>query len=152
MFLDENTKLYLRDITQVYCQSRSNLNQKFYIHSPQELIILLGTSANSILQVVKPLYGVPKTGNHWFATYHNHYTIKLEMTESIYDACLLYRSRPLGIIGLQTDDTLILADKVFAAREEDAIMTANIMTKNRECLTIASPIKFNSMKMSGLLA
>ena len=147
MFLDKNTKIYLRDITQAYCQSRSNLNREFYIRPPQELATMLGISVENVLQVVKPLYGVPEAGNHWFATYHKHHTSNLGMTESTYDACLLFKSEPLGVIGLQTDDTLILADDAFATLEEEAIVAAKIMTKSRECLTTVSPIKFNGMKI-----
>lgn len=66
------------------------------------------------------------------------------MTESTYDSCLLYKSEPLGIIGLETNDTLMLAEGPFAAIEEDAIKTANIMTKERAHLTPETPIKFNS--------
>lgn len=52
-------------------------------------------------------------------------------------------SKPLGIIGLQTDDTLISADKVF---EEDAIVAAKSTTKNCDCLITASPNKFQRHK------
>jgi hypothetical protein len=56
--------LYLRDITQAYVQSRSNLNRDFYVQSLSELIKLMGISNNCILKVVKPLYDVPKADNH----------------------------------------------------------------------------------------
>ena len=81
---------------------------------------------------MKPLYGVPKAGNHWFTTYHTHFKEKLGMRESIYDPYLFFSSDPtFGIIGLQTDDTLILADNEFASIEEDAIKSGKIMTKNK---------------------
>lgn len=73
-----------------------------------------------MLKVMKPLYGVPEVGNHWFATYHTLHKEKLSMTESIYDFCF-YRSNPLGIVRMQTNDTLILADDVFASNEEEVI-------------------------------
>ena len=92
---------------------------------------------------MKPLYGVPQAGNHWFATYHTHHKEKLGMTKSTYDPCLLYRFGPLGIVGMQTDDKLILADNDFASNEEEAIKKAKIMTKDREYLTFTQPIKFN---------
>ncbi len=92
---------------------------------------------------MKSLYGVPEAGNYWFATYYTNYKEKLGMTESIYDPCLFYRSGLLGIVGMQTDDTLILADNDFASNEEEAIKEAKIMTKYRKYLTSAHPIKFN---------
>ncbi len=42
------------------------------------------------------------------------------MTESTYDPCLLYSTiqSHFGVVGLQTDDTLILADDEIADQEE----------------------------------
>jgi hypothetical protein len=57
-------KLYLRDITQAYVQSRSNLNRDFYVQSLSELIKLMSISPECILKVVKSLYEVPETDNH----------------------------------------------------------------------------------------
>lgn len=126
MFKDnDNIKLYLRDVTQAYVQSTSELNRDFYIRPPPELILLLGTKANFIVKVMKPLYGVSEAGNHWFVTHHTHHKDKLVMKESIYDPCLLYSSGlASSIVGMQTDDTLILADNDFASIEEDAIKSA----------------------------
>ena len=66
------------------------------------------------MKVIKPLYGVPEAGNHWFNTYHHHHIEKLQMDQSTYDPCLLYTNHNgFGIVGLQTDDTLILANETF---------------------------------------
>lgn len=54
--------LYLRDISQAYVQSTTPLNRQFYIRPPAEL----GLPRDSILKVIKPLYGVPEAGAHWF--------------------------------------------------------------------------------------
>ena len=96
---------------------------------------------------MKPLYGVPEAGNHWFATYHTHHKEKLGMIESTYDPYFLYSSSSFGIVGMQTDDILILADHDFASTEEDAIRSAKIMTKDREHLTPAHPLKFNGAQI-----
>ena len=118
---NNNIKSYLRDITQAYVQSTSNLNRQFYIRPPPELISLLDASADYIVKVMKLLYSVPEAGNHWFATYHIHHKDKLGMKESTYDSCLLYCSGPFDIIRMQTDDILILADNDFAGKKEAAI-------------------------------
>ena len=73
-------ELYLRDISQAYVQSTTTLNRDFYIKPPQELAHEFGLPGDSILKVIKPLYGVPEAGNHWFKTYHLHHTEKLQMT------------------------------------------------------------------------
>jgi hypothetical protein len=45
-------------------------------------------------------------------------------------------------MGLQTDDTLLPADKDFAAEEEKELQKVGFLTKERE-LTATNPIKFN---------
>jgi hypothetical protein len=148
MLRDEETELYLRDITQAYTQSKSKLNRVFYIHPPPELTAQLGMNNDVILQVVKPLYGVPESGNHWFKTYHGHHTEQLGMTQSTYDPCFLYRNslstkEPRSFVGLQTDDTLILGNTLFADLEEQKLKSEGLISKDRESLAQDRPIKFN---------
>ena len=73
MELHDNMHLYLRDISQAYVQSATNLNREFYIRPPWELETELGINKDFVLKVLKPLYNVPETGNHWFKTYYSHY-------------------------------------------------------------------------------
>jgi hypothetical protein len=137
---NETPTLYLRDISQAYVQSRTPLARDFYAKLPPEL----GLPPNMILKLVQPLYGVPEAGNHWFQTYHRYHREKLKMEQSTYDPCLLFtKENNIGIIGLQTDDTLLLADKDFAAEEEKELQKVGFLTKEREELTATSPIKFN---------
>jgi hypothetical protein len=96
------------------------------------------------LKIIKPLYGVPEAGNHWFHTYHQHHLDKLYISESTYDPCLLHTNENgFGIVGLQTDDILFLANQVFADAEELELKQANFLAKEREKLTTIIPIKFN---------
>ena len=46
-------------------------------------------------------------------------------------------------MGLQTDDTLFLADKEFADTEQNELHRAKFMAKEREQLTVNTPLKFN---------
>lgn len=69
------------------------------------------------------------------------------MRESTYDSCLLYINEDgineFDVVGLQTDDTLLLADQKFAEVEEKELVKAKITSKPREMLIIFTPIKFN---------
>ena len=77
---------------------------------------------------MKPLYNVLKVGNHLFATNHIYYKNKLGIKESTYDLCLLYSFGLFGVVEMQTDDPLILADDNFAKKEETATQIPKIMT------------------------
>jgi hypothetical protein len=132
--------LYLRDITQAYVQSKTPLNRQFFIRPPSELDL----PERSILKVIKPLYGVPEAGAHWFNTYQKHHKNKLSMIESTFDPCLLHtESIHFGVIDIQTDDTLILADDEFATLEENELTRAHLTSKKREKLNLTTSIKFN---------
>jgi hypothetical protein len=65
------------------------------------------------------------------------------MAQSTYDPCLLYSNKPFSIVGLQTDNTLFLADKTFADAKENKLYKTKFIAKERERLTIAAPLKFN---------
>jgi hypothetical protein len=132
--------VYLRDITQAYTQSTTTLNRDFYTTPPKGVTQWEGF----YLKVVKPLYGVPEAGNHWFGTYQKHHIDNLRMTQSTYDPCLMYSTTAsFGLVGLQTDDTLIVADDTFAKAEEEELQKAGFMAKKREQLTEGNTLKFN---------
>lgn len=69
------------------------------------------------------------------------------MRESVYNLCLLYRSGPLQIMGMQTNNTLILANNNFANKEEKVVRNVKIMTKDWEYFTPTQPIKFNRVQI-----
>jgi hypothetical protein len=135
--------VYLRDITQAYTQSTTTLNRDFYVRPPKG--IPQWQSQHLYLKVIKPLYGVPEAGNHWFGTYQKHHLEKLQMSQSTYDPCLMMVSKTeyFGVVGLQTDDTLFIADRNFATAEETELRKAGLMAKEREQLSTANAIKFN---------
>jgi hypothetical protein len=87
--------------------------------------------------VVKPLYRIAEAGTHWWATYSKHHREKLVITTLTYDLCLLITTREeaFGVVGIQTDDTLLLVDDNFAAKEEDKLQKASFMAKLKEMLT-----------------
>src|SRR5450432_4009543 len=140
---NNDVHLYLRDISQAYVQSTTNLNREFYVRPPREMAEELGIGSDNVLKVLKPLYGVPEAGNHWFKTYHTHHVKELGMEQSTYDLCLLHCKEPFGLVGLQTDDTLFLVDSAFVMRESDGLAKAQFAAKEREQLTAIIPIKFN---------
>jgi hypothetical protein len=162
-----NMNLYLKNIIQTYVQLITSLNRDFFVRSFVELIKHLDIISNSILKMIKSLYDVLEIDNHWFVTYHAHHVNKLNMTQSIYDFCLLHTNMKIDtssilqislkndhfhtshshtnmrIVDMQIDDTLILIDANFAAAEEKTIINVKIMIKSRDCLDSNSSLKFN---------
>jgi len=95
--------------------------------------------------VIKPLYGVPEAGTHWWATYHKHHKEKLSMVTSTYDPCLLITTikEAFGVVGMQTDDTLILGSDEFSNLEEDELKEAKFTAKPKERLSPETALMFN---------
>ena len=103
---------------------------------------------NTVMVVVKPLYGLAESGTHWWATYFRHHCAKLEMETSTFDPCLLVTRKDapsFGTVGMQTDDTLGLSDETFAAKEDHEL---TFKAKPKEFLTTDNPLLFNGCKLS----
>ena len=140
---EKKISLSLRDITQAYIQSTTSLNRLILAHLPKE--IKNKFPAGAIMVVRKPLYGIPEAGTHWWATYHKHHRERLEMITSTYDPCLLITTTKgvFGVVGMQTDDTLILGSDEFAMREEKELAEAKFSAKPKETLSPETPLIFN---------
>ena len=144
-------KLWLRDITQAYVQSKTMLNRQILSHLPKEIKHL--HPEGTIMVVIKPLYGIPEAGTHWWATYHKHHREKLSMETSTYDPCLLITKTEMsegcfGVVGMQTDDTLILGTESFSTLEEEQLKEANFQAKPKLMLSSDTPLNFNGCMLS----
>lgn len=110
---------HTRDITQAYTQSVTSLERDVYIRPPVELNL----PKEKVLKVVKPLYGIPESGLHWYLTYMEHHTDRLGMSRSRADPCLLFRhdfDRLSAMVILQVDDSLIAGSQIFLTDEDSA--------------------------------
>jgi len=66
------------------------------------------------------------------------------MEQLIYNPYLLYTPlNGLGIVRLQTNNTLFLADQTFTDAKETKLQEAKFLVKPQEQLTKQTPIKFN---------
>ena len=96
--------------------------------------------------MIKPLYGIAEAGVHWFTTYHGHHIRELNMATSTYDPCLLVTTRShndFGMVGMQTDDTLILATPKFSILEMKKLEEAGFRSKPKTSLSRDAPLEFN---------
>ena len=72
------------------------------------------------------------------------------MATSTYDPCLLITTTKdaFGMVGMQTDDTLILASDEFSQKEDSELTQANLRAKLKTTLTSDEPIIFNGGVLS----
>jgi hypothetical protein len=73
--------------------------------------------------VLKLLYSVAKAGTYWWAIYSKYHKEKLLMDTSTYNPCLLIilTDSVFRVVGIQTDNTIILGNKRFLTREKQEL-------------------------------
>ena len=139
----------LRDITQAYPQAQTNLKRIILAHLPKELVSKY--PKDTLLHVIKPLYGIAEAGVHWWRTYHGHHCEELDMSTSTFDPCLLITNGgpdTFGIVGMQTDDTLMLGTPKFSSLEEKKLEKAQFRSKPKTILTSKLQLDFNGCTLT----
>jgi hypothetical protein len=131
--------IHLRDISQAYTQSETQLTREIYARAPGETNLPRSTA----IRFLSPLYGIPEAGTHWFRTYHRHQTDNLKTKASTYDPCLLIADNRSAIVGLQTDDSLIAATPEFMAEEDRQLQQAKLLAKPVEHFTPDHSVDLN---------
>ena len=94
--------------------------------------------------VLKPLYRIPKARTYWWAIYYKHYKEKLSITISTYDPYFLITTKEVfGLIGMQTDNILILVLEEFSVLEDNKLSKAKFLIKPKEALVPETLLIFN---------
>ena len=72
------------------------------------------------------------------------------MTTSTFNPCFLIitTGTPFKIIGMQTNNIIILGDDQFLALKEDKLIKVNLMAKPKEKLNLITPLFFNGCILS----
>jgi hypothetical protein len=147
--LQHEMTMELRDITQAYPQAQTNLQRTILAHLPSELVSKY--PEGTLLHVIKPLYGIAEAGVHWWTTYHGHHRTELDMSTSTYDPCLLVtngNADAFGLVGMQTDDTLMLGTAAFSSLEEKKLEEAQFRSKPKTVLTPDVQLDFNGCTLT----
>jgi len=100
---------HVRDETQAYIQSISELERDIYLKPHAEMQM----SPKKILLSLKQLYGVPESGLHLFLTYRNHHVENVAIKICTVDPCVLFKRNGVqnhngmpNLPILQVDDSL----------------------------------------------
>ncbi len=100
--------------------------------------------------ILKPLYGIVEAGTHWWATYSKYYKEKLLMITFIFNPYFLITimGTLFRIIGIQTNNIIILGDNQFLALKEDKLVKINLIVKLKEKLNLIILLLFNRCILS----
>lgn len=72
---EPNMTLCTRDVAQTYVQRNKTLQRPVYMETPDKMNI----PGNVVIQVLRPLYGIPERGLHWYLTYLEYHMEALGM-------------------------------------------------------------------------
>ncbi|EED12075.1 hypothetical protein TSTA_001460 [Talaromyces stipitatus ATCC 10500] len=131
----------IRDITQAYTQAKTKLERLIIANLPIEMQNKY--PPDSLLLVEGPLYGIPEAGAH--------HLNKLNMETSTYDLCLLISKLgddEFGLVGMQTDDTLLICTEKFSRGEQAALQEASFKAKPKTRLSETKPLEFNGARIT----
>lgn len=136
-------QVFTRDVTQAYIQRNKPLQIPVYIEAPKEM----GLSEGEVLRVVRPLYGIPESGLHWYLTYLEYHSDKLGMHRATIDPCVMIKrdkGKLKGLVMLQVDDSLRLGSEEFITEEQ--LAAREFKSKEREFLSNAT-LDFNGIRI-----
>lgn len=142
-----NINLCIRDIRQSYSQPQSSLKRVVYAYLLKEMKAIY--NEDTIIRLVKPSYGIEEASLHWFATYFKYHLNNLQKEISTYDPCLLISNsnKQFAVVGIQTDDALILTDMNWSILEETELSNASFKAKEKLKLSRDTPLIFNGCLM-----
>ena len=103
--------LWSTDINQAYLQSAFNLTRRIFVR-PDNLEL----DKDTLLQVVKPLYGLSDAGDYWGEALIGNHKKELKMSQAEGDSSLFFErigDRLTGLSGTYVDDILRAGTKSF---------------------------------------
>ena len=86
--------------------------RKVYLKPPKALNL----SSDELLELIKPLYGLPDAGDYWDRTMADHLRKDINMVPTYHDIALYFlhgKKELKGLVGVYVDDSLICGNKNF---------------------------------------
>lgn len=127
-------------------KSNFELERILYLRPVQESKLPEG----KIWMALKPLYGIPEAGLHWYLTYCAHHKEKHCMTQRKINPCVFFKpdspnSVPTTIM-LRIDDSLGCGSNAFLTLEDREIR--QFLSEPREIFNSGKTIRFNGFQFS----
>ncbi len=132
------------DVTKAFAMSKTPLRRNVYMRAPVEF----GLPKGKVLNVIKPLYGMPESPMHSYHTYSNQIIENVGMKATVMDPCLFVGHQAENvqvILGLQVDDTLFVRTAELLRHEEET--SEEFPNKGRKSAS-DSLLMFNGVELS----
>ena len=136
MIKNDLIKLNFWNITQTYVQSIFIFNRNFYVKLFYKFVKIMKISFDCILKIMKLLYKMFKSNNHWFFIYHKYHIKRFVMIKSIYNSCLFYCIKSFVVIDFQMNDILIFINDDFAIKKTKSSKQSTSCSNNANVLSL----------------
>jgi Reverse transcriptase (RNA-dependent DNA polymerase) len=104
-------RIYTHDVQQAYLQSAENLLRDVYLKPPA----VLNLGSDTILKLLRPLYGLCDAGDYWARTILDHLTKDLNLVQTVGDSGLFFQTMNRKLVAL----TASFVDDLLMAGTED---------------------------------
>jgi Reverse transcriptase (RNA-dependent DNA polymerase) len=130
-------RIWSDDVSQAFLQSTEKMGRGVFIRPPAEL----GFSSDIVLELVKPLYGLPDAGDLWHATFSNCIKRKIGMEVLASDSSLFYKKdvddRLQGAMGTYVDDSVSTGTDDFEEATRKPLSTFDSRQREYDDVTFA---------------
>lgn len=110
-------RIWSQDISQAYLQSAIELLRDIYLKPGKDFEM----EGNTLLKLLRPLYGLSDSGDYWHTTFSDHIKNDLDMKETVADYSFFFkkaRGKLLGLMGTYVDDTITSGSETFEKETE----------------------------------
>lgn len=135
--------IWSQDVSQAYLQSAERLMRDIYVKPSKEFRL----PKDTLLKLLKPLYGLSDSGDYWYSTFTRHLKDDLHMTPTFSDPALFFKvihGQVTGLIGSYVDDTISAGNNDFV--ELSKLTEHTFDSKQRKYDTF----KFSGMEIESL--
>ena len=113
-------RIWNQDVTQAYTQSDKALMRQVFVRPKKKDLALFEMSSDELLEILRPLYGIPDASDYWDATMVSHMLDELGLTRARIDLSLFYQRKNETLVGLSGT---CVDDSIHAGKDEYLTLT-----------------------------
>jgi Reverse transcriptase (RNA-dependent DNA polymerase) len=114
-------RIWSDDVSPAFLQSQEQMGRRVFVRPPKEF----GLSDGSLLELLKPLYGLPDAGDLWHSTFSKFIKDGIGKKALASDPSLYYKAsingELQGVIGTYVDDSLSAGTNVFEKETRETL-------------------------------
>lgn len=115
--VSKKCSVHVRDVRKEFIMSETLLCPRMFMKSPAEM----NMESVKVVKVVKPVYGIPGSRNHWFKSFTDYHKEVDVVKQSSTYSCLVFANTDgelEGIAKIEVGNTICAGHSEFVKKEE----------------------------------